>query len=119
MAAAGTSGAGAKLRFVFPKKLAAEMDGETPLYGLDLANGAGQTEEAWKAGGRVKKARLSYNGKPLLDIVFADSRRWQRVSFADIMVRSGDSMTLEILEVYPGEKGAGAAITEIVLQGGH
>ena len=115
----GTSGVGAKLKLVFPKKLAAEIEGNTPLYGLDIINGAWVSEPQWKAHARVKKARLYYRDKPLADVTFADSRRWQRVSFPDVFVRSGDWMTFEILEIYPGEKGAGVAITEIVLEGGH
>ena len=114
----GTSGVGVKLKFVFPKKLPAELQG-TPLYGLDLINGVWKSEEQWKAHGRVKKARLYYNDKPFLDVVFADSRRWQRLAFPDIFVHSGDWMTFEILEVYPGANNSGAAITEIVLQGAH
>jgi len=114
----GTSGVGVKFKFVFPKKLIPELEG-TPLYGLDLINGNWKTEELWKANGRVKKARLYYNDKPFRDLTFADSRRWERISFPDIEVHSGDSMTFEILEIYPGEKGVGAAISEIVLQGAH
>ncbi|MEZ0254986.1 MAG: hypothetical protein ACAI37_06890 [Chthoniobacter sp.] len=114
----GASGKGVKFKFLFPKKLTAELQ-DTPLYGLDLINGVWKSEEIWKAHGRVKKARLYYNDKPFLDVVFADSRRWQRLSFPDIFVHSGDSMTFEILEVYPGTNGSGAAITEIVLQGAH
>ena len=111
-------GAGPRVRLVFPKKLPAEMEGQTPIYGLDLINGHWKTEELWQQHGRVKKVRLYYNDKPLRDVAFADSRRWQRVELPDIMVRSGDSMTLEILEIYPGEK-PGAALSEIVLQGAH
>ena len=84
-----------------------------------MIDGVWKTEERWKAHGRVKKARLYYNDKAFLDVHFADTRRWQRQSFPDILVHSGDSMAFEILEVYPGEKGSGAAITEIVLQGAH
>lgn len=119
IAAGGTSGVGVKLKLVFPKKLHAEMEGQTPLYGLDIINGNWINEQQWKAHARVKKARLYYREKPFADVNFADSRRWQRLSFPDFFVRSGDSMTLEILEVYPGENGAGVAITEIVLQGAH
>lgn len=114
----GTSGVGVKFKFIFPKKLISELEG-TPLYGLDFINGFWKSEEQWKSHGRVKRARLSYNGRPFADVIFADSRRWQRLSFPDIMVHSGDSMTMEILEIYSGEKGSGAAITEIVLQGAH
>ncbi len=114
----GTTGVGVRFKFIFPKKLPAELQG-TPLYGLDLINGVWKSEEQWKAHGRVKKARLYYNDKPFLDVSFADSRRWERLSFPDIMVKAGDTMSFEILEVYPGEKAPGAAITEIVLQGAH
>jgi hypothetical protein len=118
-AAAGTSGVGVKFRLLFPKKLRAEIDGQIPFYGLDIINGDWTTEERWKASGRVKRVRLYYNDKPFREVVFADSRRWQRLTFPDIMVRSGDSMTVEILEIYPGINGAGAALSELVLQGAH
>lgn len=114
----GTSGVGTKLRLLFPKKIRTELEG-TPLYGLDLANGVCMSEEQWKKHGRVKKIRLHYNDKPFRDLLFADSRHWQRLEFPDILAHSGDTMTLEILEIYPGEKGAGAAITEVALQGAH
>lgn len=112
------SGVGARLRLLFPKKLAPEVEGTTPLYGLDLINGYWKTEALWKKHGRIRKARLFYNQRAVCDISFADSRRWQRVTFPDVFVRSGDSMTLEILEIYPGESG-GTAVSEIVLQGAH
>jgi hypothetical protein len=34
------------------------------------------------------------------------------------MIRSGDILTLEVLEIYPGEK-HGLALSELVLQGAH
>jgi hypothetical protein len=37
----------------------------------------------------------------------------------DIIVHSGDSMALEILEFYPGEKSTAVAISELVVQGAH
>jgi hypothetical protein len=109
---------GTKLVFHFPKKLPRELE-QTPFYGFDIANGCIKSEALWKANARVKKAKLYYNGRPLYFVEFADTRRWQEVSFDDIMVRHGDSMTLEIVEVYPGTKSQSVAITEIVLQGAH
>jgi hypothetical protein len=111
------SGIGAKIRLVFPAKLPKEMEGNTPVYGLDLVNGHWK-EEHWEQYGRIKKVRVYYNDKPLRDIAFANSRRWQRTLLPDQMVRSGDSITIEILEIYPGTK-SGLAISEIVLQGAH
>jgi hypothetical protein len=112
-----TSGIGTKIRFVFPSRLPKELEGITPVYGLDLVNGYWK-EDLWEQYGRVKKLRLYYNDKPFRDITFADSRRWQRTVLPDKMVHSGDSMMIEILEIYPGTK-HGLAITEIVLQGAH
>ena len=111
-------GVGTRIRLLFPKKLPAEIEGATPVYGLDLINGCWKTEELWEQHARLRKIRVYYNGKPFRDVQFADSRRWQRLTFPDFFVKSGDSMTLEVLEVFPG-KGKPLAITEIVLQGGH
>lgn len=116
--AARKGGVGTRLRLVFPKKLPAEIDGETPVYGLDLINGYWKNDELWEQYARVKKVRLYYNNKHLCDVAFADTRRWQRSLFPDQMVRSGDSMTIEILEVYPGKRQE-VAISELVLQGAH
>jgi hypothetical protein len=116
--ASAGNGIGVKFRLAFPKRLPGEMEGEVPFYGLDLVNGIWRSEELWRQHGRVKRARLFYNERHLGDVTFADSRRWQRVIFDDVMVRSGDVLTLEVLEVYPGDAG-GLAISEIVLQGAH
>jgi len=109
---------GTKLIFRFPKKLPKELE-QTPFYGFDIANGYTKSESIWKSYARIKKAKLYYNNKPLYIVDFPDTRRWQQVSFDDIMVRHGESMTLEILEVYPGTKSQDVAVTEIVLQGAH
>jgi len=112
-------GIGAKFIFHFPEKLPAELDGQVPFYGIDLANGDLRNEEARKASARLKKARMYYNNKPVRDITFPDTPRWAKVGFDDIMVRSGDTMTLEVLEVYPGASSKTLVLSEIVLQGAH
>jgi hypothetical protein len=112
------SSIGTKLVFEFPKKIIKELQ-DTPFYGFDIANGYIKSDELWKSYARVKKVKMCYNGKPLYVISFADSKRWQRVSFDDILIKPGDSMSLEILEVYPGSKSPDVAITELVLQGAH
>jgi hypothetical protein len=109
---------GAKLTFLFPKKLPKELN-DTPFYGFDIADGDIKTEASFKEYGRVKKVRLFYNGRAFADIALADSRRWQEISFDDIMARQGDNFSMEILELYPGQKYPTAAITELILQGAH
>ena len=114
-----TGGIGVKFIFHFPEKLPEEMNGKVPYYGIDLANGDLRSEEARKASARLKKVRMYYNNKPVRDITFPDTPRWAKVGFEEIMVRSGDTMTLEVLEVYPGASSKTLVISEIVLQGAH
>ena len=109
---------GAKLTFQFPKKLPKELN-DTPFYGFDIADGKITSDSEFKQWGRVKKVRLFYNGRAFADVAFADTRRWQNISFDDIMARQGDVFAMQILEVYPGSKYPMAAITELILQGAH
>jgi len=109
---------GTKLSFQFPKKLPKELN-DTPFYGFDIADGQINPESQFKAYGRIKKMRLFYNGRAFADVALADTRRWQEISFDDIMARQGDIFSIQILEVYPGTKYPTAAITELILQGAH
>ncbi len=109
---------GAKLTFEFPKKLPKELN-DTPFYGFDIADGNIKTDSSFTEYGRVKKIRLFYNGHAFADVALADTRRWQEVSFDDIMAREGDIFSIQILEVYPGSRYPTAAITELILQGAH
>jgi hypothetical protein len=112
------SSIGTKLVFEFPKKLIKELQG-TPFYGFDIANGNLKSDNLWREYSRVKKVKMFYNGKPLYYIAFSDSKRWQKVSFDDIFIKAGDSMALQIVEVYLGTKSPNVAVTELVLQGAH
>jgi len=109
---------GARLTFQFPKKLPKELN-DTPFYGFDIADGNIKSEALFKEYGRVKKVRLFYNGRAFADVALADTRRWQEISFDDIMARQADVFSMEILEIYPGTKYPTAAITELILQGAH
>lgn len=109
---------GTKLLFQFPVKLPRDLNG-TPFCGFDFSSGTILPFESFKNYSRLKKAKISYNGKPLYYVSFADTYRWQNVFFEDIPANQGDTMTLEILQVYPGKKSPNVAITELVLQGAH
>jgi hypothetical protein len=109
---------GDRLVFKFSANLPRELNG-TPFYGIDIANGRIHPESSFRDLGRVKRIRLSHNGRPLYTIQLVDTRRWQKTSFPDIYLNIGDTLALEIMEVYPGKTGSTAAITEIVLQGAH
>ena len=87
-------------------------------YGIDFINGHWKSEELWQQYGRVKRLRMMYNGKVIAVLQLADTRRWQRITFPDIMVKAGDVLSLQVMEYYPGKK-PGVALSEIVLQGAH
>ena len=96
------------------------MDGQVPFYGLELINGDARGMLAWKGCAHIKKARLHYNGRALYDLVFPDTvRRWSTVAFDPIMIRSGDVIMLEILELHPHAAGDRLAIAEVKLMGAH
>ncbi len=109
---------GDRLTFRFPADLPRDLDG-TPFFGVDIANGVANPLADFKKYGRVKELLLSHNGRPAFTIRLSNTWRWQRVTFDDIFLNVGDTLELEIVAVYPGEAGRGAALTEIVLQGAH
>lgn len=115
-----SGGVGARLMFHFPEHIPAEMEGNVPFYGIDFINGDASSALAWKNCAHIKKARLSYNGKAIYNIVFPNiTRRWATVSFDDVMVHSGDTVTLEILETYRSSASSVLALSEVKLQGAH
>jgi hypothetical protein len=113
-----TAQIGSKIIFRFPANLPRELNG-TPFYGVDIANGRLQPEADFKDYGRIKTMRLLHNNQPLYTIQLADIRRWQKIEFDDVALNVGDTLSLEILDIYPGKKFPTAAITEVVLQGAH
>jgi hypothetical protein len=75
---------GDRLVFKFPANLPRELNG-TPFYGVDIANGRIRPESGFKDLGRVKTIRLFHNNQPLYTIQLADTRRWQKASFPDVV----------------------------------
>ena len=94
---------GDTLVFKFPSNLPRELNG-TPFYGIDIANGCLHPENAFKDFGRIKTIRLYHNGHPLYMIHLADTRRWQHVTFSDVYLSIGDTLAIEVLDTYSGEK---------------
>lgn len=89
-------------------------------WGLDLVNGYAKDEATWAANGRVRELLLSINGAPAARIALVDTRLPQSVQLPDgLEVAPGDEVMLEIRAVYPGERYADTAISELVLNGAH
>lgn len=90
-----------------------------------IVNGYVKSEKAWMENSRVKKLKMSYNGKPIAMLNLVDGIREQHFEFAplgylnqvDPLPTTDWTITFEIMEVYPGEKYDDTAITEIYLDG--
>lgn len=109
---------GDRLTFRFPPNLPRDLNG-TPFYGIDIANGRISSLSEFQEYGRIKSLTLFHNGQQIYEIRLADTWRWQKIEFPDVFLNVGDTLALEIREVYPGRKFATAALSEVVLQGAH
>lgn len=78
-------------------------------------NGYCKSEKAWNDNSRVKRALLLVDGEPLAEIRLQDTYKGQRFSLGSFPGKS--VLTLRILEVYPGDKYADTAISEINFDG--
>jgi hypothetical protein len=91
-----------------------------PFWGIDAVNGYAKDEATWRRNGRVRELLLSINDRPAARLVLQDSRLPQSVSLPPgLEVAPGDVVALEIRAVYPGERYADTALTELVLHGAH
>lgn len=90
-----------------------------PFRGIELVNGYAKNEPVWRANARVKRLAITLNDVPLFELALADSMLPQRFNFDDIPVKPDDRLTLTIIEVYPGERWADTALSEINLYGAH
>ncbi len=90
-------------------------------YEIGLNNGYCKSKETWKANSRVKKALLKKNGEPKLILNFLDCMYPQIFKWDTyyMTVTNGDVVTIEILEVYKGEKYEVTAISDLYLMGAH
>ncbi|MCB9227679.1 MAG: hypothetical protein H6578_10995 [Chitinophagales bacterium] len=90
-------------------------------YEIGLNNGYCKSKETWEANSRVKKAILKKNSEPKLILNFLDSMYPQIFKWDTyyMTVTNGDVVTIEILEVYKGEKYEDTAISDLYLMGAH
>jgi hypothetical protein len=110
-------GVGEKLTITF-STLPGHKEG-IAFRGIELVNGYAKNEAVWRANSRVKRMSVRYQGKPLFELALADTMSPQAFNFEDILIYPGDHLEMTILDVYPGDKYADTAISEINLDGAH
>ena len=80
-------------------------------------NGYAASEAVWKKNARVKKLKVTLNGKPLATVELEDTGAMQVVNLQLILPRAlkeGDALQLELAEVYPGSKYKDTVLSELV-----
>jgi hypothetical protein len=98
-------------------------DATAAFTGISIVNGYSKSKTAWKNNSRVKKLKLTYNGTPMYVLNLKDQMGGQYFDFgmalnADMDNLDGDfTVTLEILDVYKGDKWDDTAISEVTFGG--
>ena len=92
---------------------------KVPFRGFSILNGYMKSDKLWKQNSRAKRLRVFHNEKSIFDMALADSMEIQRVSCTTEWLRPDDTVRVEIIDVYPGEKYRDTAITELTPEGAH
>ncbi len=89
--------------------------------GITIVNGYSKNETAWKNNSRVKKLKLYFNDKPIYILNLKDEMGEQAFYWNEPINRNIEefSITVEILDVYKGDKYDDTAISEILPLGCH
>ena len=102
--------------------LTVEIDYIT-IGGITITNGYSKSQTAWKNNSRVKKLKFSYNGQEMFILNLKDQMGEQSFAFGKDLNFDGKELTkkftitLEILDVYKGDKYDDTAISEISFGG--
>jgi len=120
-------GVGESVTFHFTKELWESDESHPDVRGRDkvnfngfsVLNGYTKSEPLWHANSRVKRLRVYRNTEAVFDISLADSMAVQLVECSTIWLHPNDTIKVEIMEVYPGDKYKDTAITELTPEGAH
>lgn len=85
--------------------------------GFHVFNGYGASAAVWKKNARVKKLKVSLNGKEVATVELEDTMALQTVLLTDAFPRQlkeGDVLQFELVEVYPGSKYKDTVLSEFV-----
>ena len=93
--------------------------------GISIVNGYSKSKVAWKNNSRVKKLKVSYDGRPMFILNLKDQMGEQHFDFDNVLNEDDDELvrtftvTIEILDVYKGDKYDDTAISEVEFLGCH
>jgi hypothetical protein len=89
---------------------------DAAITGLIVFNGYRKTRQSWRDNNRIRRLRMSVNGKPYGIITLADSYTQQQVQVGSVKLPPHSKtlvMRFTIESVYPGAKYRDTALTEL------
>lgn len=94
---------------------------DVPFYGLAVQNGYAKDGAMWRANGRVHHLALRHGEEVVFIIELIDTMEPQRVAWPAewVIISGGETVTLEIRSVYPGERYTDTALSNLNLFGAH
>ena len=101
-------------------------------YGIvNLFNGYCKSPETWQQNSRIRRLKVSYNDNPVCIVELIDTWHFQYFDIGKFFrnkrdekylnapneIKSGDKLTFEIVDVYPGTKYKDVALSEFMAEG--
>jgi hypothetical protein len=80
-------------------------------------NGYAASAAVWKKNARVKKLKVSLNGKEVATVELEDTMALQTINLAELFpkqLKEGDALQFVLVEVYPGAKYKDTVLSELV-----
>ena len=100
----------------YGEAITVSTNGKHIVEGFTLRNGYCKTDGVWLENARIRKFFICLNDTPLMVAELEDTMDMQIIRFpGNLTLDEDDSLTFEILEVYPGEMYQDAAVSELSL----
>ena len=116
----GGMGVGQSVTFSFPKNKFIQGSRKVNVDGFVIVSGFGVDEPTWRQYARPRELRVTHNGRPVCRVVLRDVMESQEFWFArPEYIKPGDSLRVEIREIYRGSESLPVAITYLVPLGAH
>jgi hypothetical protein len=92
---------------------------EVKIKNIVVVNGYTKNHNVWKNNSRIKKLRLSCNGKIIGTLSLKDTDKYQSFDIADLVTKENNQylFKFEIVDIYPGDKFSDTGISAILFEG--
>lgn len=110
-------GIGEWVEYRFDRKDFSNTDLE--INGLYLFNGYRKSLKSWEENSRIKKLRMAINDVDFIEPELQDTYKIQSCKFESKNIAQIETLSFEIIEIYPGTKYKDVALSELRFTGIH